>query len=246
MNKNDGFDYGNARIVEYWNRRRQGLDKKEWEDLYRLIMPVLMRTRLPSDYNDDRKRLELVNDFFQDKVLVNAATSTAGALQNVHALHSYLKNYALQCLRSPDPGPQFPEEFEDLAAADTPVAHARLLDEAGIDPLAVMHSADRFVEALEPGEVALLRSHSCAEGDKPEPMSAIATRSGMPTTWFSRAKALGVTRSKGETYRGYERTKIGRWLVSNGAQLHPDWREEVAALILLLCQRVRMHRREAP
>lgn len=246
MNKNDGFDYGNARIVEYWNRRRQGLDKKEWEDFYRLIMPVLMRTRLPSDYNDERKRLELVNDFFQDKVLVNAATSTAGALQNVHALHSYLKNYALQCLRSPDPGPQLPEEVEDLAAADTPVAHARLLDEAGIDPLAVMHSADRFVEALEPGEVALLRSHSCAEGDKPEPMSAIATRSGMPTTWFSRAKALGVTRSKGETYRGYERTKIGRWLVSNGAQLHPDWREEVAALILLLCQRVRMHRREAP
>lgn len=244
--KNDGFDYGNARIVEYWNRRRQGLDKKEWEDFYRLIMPVLMRTRLPSDYNDDRKRLELVNDFFQDKVLVNAATSTAGALQNVHALHSYLKNYALQCLRSRDPGPQPPEEFEDLAAADTPVGHARLLGEAGIDPLAVMHSADRFVEALEPGEVALLHSHSCTDGDKPEPMSAIAARTGMPATWFSRAKALGVTRSKGETYRGYERTKIGRWLVSNGAQLHPDWREEVAALILLLCQRVRMHRREAP
>lgn len=244
MDNNNGFDYGNARIVEYWNRRRQGLDKKEWEDFYRLIMPVLMRTRLPSDFNDDRKRLELVNDFFQDKVLVNAATSTAGALQNVHALHAYLKNYALQRLRPPEPQP--PDELESLAAPDVPLGQARLLDEAGIDPHAVMHSADRFVDTLDAGEVALLRNHSCADDDKPEPMSAIAARTGMPTAWFNRAKALGVTRSKGDTYRGYERTKIGRWLVANGAELRPEWREEVAALLLLLCQRVRMHRREAP
>lgn len=247
MDNNDGFDYGNARIVEYWNRRRQGLDKKEWEDFYRLMLPVLLRTRLPSDFNDDRKRLELVNDFFQDKVLVNAATSNAGALQNVHALHSYLKNYALQRLREPDTEPlPPPETLEDRAADDAPAALARLLGEAGIDPQAVMLSADRFVDALDPGEVALLRGHSCADGDKPEPMSAIAERTSMKTAWFTRAKALGITRSKGETFRGYERTKIGRWLRSNGAELHPDWREEVAALIMLLCQRVRMHRRETP
>jgi len=245
MDNNDGFDYGNARIVEYWNRRKL-LDKKEWEDFYRVIKPVLMRTKLPSDFNDNDKRVELVNDFFQDKVYINAATSTAGALQNAHALHIYLKNYALQRLRTTDPELRPLDEVEQLAAADAPMAQARLLVEAGIDPLAAMHSADRFVDTLNVGEVALLRSHACADGDKPEPMSAIAARTGMPTTWFNRAKALGVTRSKGETYRGYERTKIGRWLVSNGAQLQPDWREEVAALLLLLCQRVRMHRREAP
>lgn len=247
MDNNDGFDYGNARIVEYWNRRRQGLDKKEWEDFYRLMLPVLMRTRLPSDFNDDRKRHELVTDFFQDKVLLNAATSTAGALQNVHALHTYLKNYALQRLREPGLPPLPPDEtIEQLAADDVPVGLARLLGEAGIDPKAAMDGADRFFERLDDGEVALLRSHTCADGDKPEPMSAIAARSGMPSTWFNRAKALGVTRSKGETYRGYERTKIGRWLVASGAELNPNWREEVAALLLLLCQRVRMYRREAP
>jgi len=248
MDNNDGFDYGNARIVEYWNRRRQGLDKKEWEDLYRLMVPVLMRTRLPSDYNEDGKRWELVNDFFQDKVLFNAATSTAGDLQNVHALHIYLKNYALQRLREDVPEPLPPEEvLEQLggAAADDP-GHVRLLGQAGIDALAVIDSADRFFDLLDDAEIALLRSHSCADGARPEPMSAIAARTGIVTTWFNRAKALGITRSKGETYRGYERTKIGRWLVSNGAELHPDWREEVAALLLLLCQRVRLHRREAP
>lgn len=244
MDNNDGFDYGNARIVEYWNRRRQGLDKKEWEDFYRLMVPLLMRTRLPSDFNDERKRHELVTEFFQDKVLLNAATSTAGALQNVHALHTYLKRYAFQ--RGGDYPLPSPEEIPDQPAADPPTGLSRLLDEAGIDPLAAMHGADRLFDQLDDGEVALLRSHTCADGDKPEPMSAIAVRTGMPTTWFNRAKALGVTRSKGETYRGYERTKIGRWLVASGAQLNPDWREEVAALLLLLCQRVRMYRREAP
>lgn len=251
MDNNDGFDYGNARIVEYWNRRRQGLDKKEWADFYVLIVPVLMRTRLPVDYNDGRKRLELINDFFQDKVLVNAATSNAGALQNVHALHSFLKKYASQRLRDEGREPeQLPpdELIEDLIEEpedDTPAALARLLDEAGINPRAAMQGADRFVDGLDEAEVALLRSHTCTDGDKPEPMSAIAARTRMPA-WFNRAKALGVTRSKGETYRGYEHTKIGRWLVASGAQLNPDWREEVAALLLLLCQRVRMYRREAP
>lgn len=247
MDNNDGFDYGNARIVEYWNRRRQGLDKKEWEDFYRLIVPVLMRTRLPSDFNDDRKRFELVTEFFQDKVLFNAGTSKAGALQNVHALHTYLKNYALQRLREAekDPEPLPPDEVLEAQEDDVPPALAGLLGEAGIDALAVMHGADRFFDRLDEAEVALLRSHTCTDGDKPEPMSAIAARTRMPA-WFNRAKALGVTRSKGETYHGYERTKIGSWLVASGAQLNPAWREEVAALLLLLCQRVRTYRREAP
>jgi len=238
MHDNTGSGSGNARIVEYWNRRGRGLDKKEWEDFYRLMVPVLLRTKLPSDYNDERKRLELVNDFFQDKVLLNAATTTAGPLQTAYALHSFLKNYERE--RRPDDFPPQPPD-EEPAAAEASPGYERLLIEAGIDLARAMHSADQFVADLDDGDAAFLRSHSCADG-KAEPMSSIAERTRMGTAWHHRAKRLGITRSKGETYRGYEHTTIGRWLLAAGARLHPDWREEVAALLMVLCQRVRLYR----
>jgi hypothetical protein len=241
-----GLDH-NARIVDLWNRRAT-LTVPEWSELYRLSVPLLMRTRLPDDYRDEARRTALVTDFFQDKILLNAETSQAGPLVNAHALHGYLQHYEMD-LRRKRPAEESLDVLRerdsfDVAAAPLPPAHTALLSEAGIDPGHVMHSADRFVATLQPAELGYLRHASCNEG-KAEPISRIAERLTVGASYHLMAKRLGITRSKGETYRGYEKTKIGAWLLSTGAQLHPDWREELATLLLVLCRQVRLHVMEA-
>ncbi|MGV7209825.1 hypothetical protein ACLB1G_18450 [Oxalobacteraceae bacterium A2-2] len=243
-------DDSHARIIDYWNRR-PALSREEWGDFYQRAVRLLMRTQLPEDYRSDAARRDLINCFFQDKILLNAETSRAGPLHSAYALHGYLKNYE-KSLRRDQPadasldqlceeGYQLPEEEAGPQAGE---AHAGLLAEAGIDPRAAMHSADRFIAGLGARELAYLRHHSCAEG-RAEPVSSIAQRLALGSTFHLRAKKLGITRAKGDTYRGYENTAIGGWLRAVGAQLHPDWREELAALLVLLCRQVRLRAGEA-
>ncbi len=248
----------NARIVDYWSRR-SALGQAEWVDFYHCVVRLLMRTYLPEEYNGEEERRDLVNRFFQDKILLNAETSKAGPLQSAYALHGYLKNYEKDVRRAnrkhaaaslddmlEKDGVELADDVDladdavELGGADP---HVDLLGEAGIDVQAALRSADGFIETLAVGEQAYLRHHSCADG-KPEPVSRIAQRLDLGTTFHVRAQKLGITRSKGETFRGYEKTKIGAWLRSTGAQLHPEWRQELAALLVLLCQQVRLRLKE--
>jgi hypothetical protein len=236
----------NTRIIGYWNRRSR-LVEAEWIDFYRIVIPLLMRTRLPERYGAPSERRDLVNRFFQDKILFNAATSKAGPLQSVYVLHLYLRNYEKDLRKSerahsplddPDHGLE-----QDIGAVsgggDEPPAH--VLVSGGLDARRVLVGADQFLATLDDGELACLRHNSCADHDESEPISSLATRFGMGAGHHAKVKRLGITRSKGQTYEGYERTAIGRWLLSMGALLRPDWREEVAALLILLCHQVRLH-----
>lgn len=247
-NNNDGIS-DNVKIVDYWNRRGLGLSNEEWAEFYGLLFPVLMRTRLPSEFNATNRRRDLVNTFFYDKVYLNAATSKAGPLQKVHAVHLYLKRFALDLLEpdgDQDPGPD--TEDDPVAAVAAPAqrpGHAHLLEEAGIDIGAAIVSADGFLTGLERGERACLRDHSCADKAESQPISRIAERMQMGASYHRQVRTLGITRSKGETYDGYEDTKIGRWLCGLGARLHPDWREEIATLLIVLCERVRIFQEKA-
>ena len=58
-NNNDGIS-DNVKIVDYWNRRGQGLSNEEWAEFYGLLFPMLMRTRLPAEFNASNKRRDLV------------------------------------------------------------------------------------------------------------------------------------------------------------------------------------------
>ena len=52
-----------------------------------------------------------------------------------------------------------------------------------------------------------------------------------------KAKQLGITGAKGGFFSGYEATKLGKWLVSLGAQINRDWQQELLILIAILCLR---------
>lgn len=242
MHNNRNSFNDDVKIVDYWNRRGPGLSNEEWLEFYSLLVPVLMRTRLPPEFSAAGKRRDLVHTFFYDKVFLNAGTSKAGPLQNVHALHTYLKRFALDLLE-PDPadGGGDGGPTAGLAAPPQQTDHTRLLVEAGIDIGAAMHSADQFLKDLEPGERGCLQANSCVDPSQAEPISRIAERFKMGPGYHRKITALGITRTKGETYAGYETTKIGRWLCSLGARLGPDWRAELAALLIVLCERVRVY-----
>ncbi len=238
----------NAAIVAYWNRRG-ALDLDEWIDFYGLAVPLLMRTRLPEEYNDERRRRDLVDCFFQDKILLNAATSTAGPLENAYALHRYLKNYEIDLRRNEVPHvsihqpviPGDPTDLSDTFVAEPSEAHAQLLREAGIDVDAALRSAHDFLGLLSDGEVALLRGNTCADQEDAEPVSTIARRWAMGTSYHFKAGKLGITREKGASYSTYGSTKIGGWLRSLGAQLSSDWHAEIATLLIVLCLQVGVH-----
>lgn len=231
----------NAMIIDYWDRRAS-LSVAEWEDFYHRVTPLLMRTRLPEQYSDPARRRELVIDFFEDKILLATATTKAGPLQSAHALHRYLKNYAQDRMRFEANSPFEPAQLDRIAhlpADPVDLAEQHLLHEAGIDARAAEASASAFiVGTLDESERVLLRQDTCASNE-PKSINSIGTRYGIRAP-YHRAKQLGITRSKGDTYRDYRMSKIGAWLVSTGATLDPDWREEIAALLNLLCRQVRL------
>lgn len=231
----------NTIIVDYWHRRAS-LSVAEWEDFYHRVTPLLMRTRLPEQYSDPARRRELVTDFFEDKILLATATTRAGPLQSAHALHRYLKNYAQDRLRTETDSlfePAEPDTIANFPANPVDLAEQQLLHEAGIDVRAAQASASVFITGtLDEADRVLLRQDSCAPSE-PQSINSIGTRYGIKAP-YHRAKQLGITRSKGDTYRDYRMSKIGAWLVSIGATLEPDWREEIAALLNLLCRQVRL------
>lgn len=231
----------NAKIVDYWRRRRT-LTVPEWEDFYRRVTPLLLRTRLPDEYGDPARRLELVTDFFEDKILLNAATTKAGLLDSAHALHGYLKNYVRDRLRGetdPPPDPAGPDAVDNLAAEPEGLAEAQLLKEAGIDVSAAEASADEFVDKiLDEHDRLLLRHDTCAPVE-PESIHSIGKRYLIKSP-HHKARQLGITRNRGDIYRDYHMSKIGKWLSSLGARIEPDWRLEIAALLNLLCRQLRL------
>lgn len=231
------------KIIAYWARRSQGLSEAEWQDFYRLVVPILLATQLPAEYADRAARRDLVDIFFAEKIFLNASVTRAGPLENVHALHLYLKRFALDIQRRGVTLTTEEEETEAVVEAahdvgNSPEAYGRILAEAGIDLEQASRSAGQFLGELDPGEAAYLRHHSCAEHEDKEAISSIAERLALGSSYHYKAKTLGITRAKGETYADYEKTKIGRWLLAQGAKFSTEWQEELAILLILLCLKV--------
>jgi hypothetical protein len=205
-----------------------------------------MTTRLPPEYADGTKRRDLVDIFFAEKIFLNAGATRAGPLENVYALHTYLKRFALDIHRRASHFAVVEDIPHDLTAETggrdsgnaPPASYAQMLVEAGIDLDSATQSAGLFLNELDSGDFAYLRYNTCVEEDEKEPISRIAARLAIGTGFHFKAKRLGITRSKGETYVGYEKTKIGRWLLSVGAKLNEEWQEELAVLLTLLCLQV--------
>jgi len=254
MHSRTSLSADHARILDYWVRRRHGLSAGEWEDFYRRTLPILMSTQLPPEYADGVKRRNLVDIFFAEKIFLNASASRAGPLDNVHALHAFLKRFALDLQRRGSHLTALEDLPDELAAetansehhAAAPVSCAQMLAEAGIDADGASRSAAQFIEELDAGEAAYLRYHTCAEQEEKEPLSSIAQRLALGSSYHYKAKSLGISRSKGETYVGYEKTKIGRWLLSVGAMLNKEWQEELAVLLTLLCLQAHARGRNTP
>lgn len=230
-------------LLDYWRRRSQGLNESEWHDFYRLAVPVLMATQLPPEFSDGTARRNLVDIFFAEKIFLNAGATRAGPLENVHALHIFLKRFVVDIQRRSAPYVATEDFTEDADQSDknartAPAAYEHILAEAGIDLREASISAGVFLSDLDGGEAAYLRHHSCAENEDKESISGIAERLALGSSYHYKAKGLGITRGKGETYVGYEKTKIGRWLLSVGAKLNEEWQEEIAILLTLLCLKV--------
>ncbi len=93
-------DTPEAKIVELFNRRREGLSLREWSEFYKLVVPVLERTRLPDYAWSPEEREDLIVSFFERKIYRNARTSEAKPIVEAYQLKGFLKNYANAYLRA--------------------------------------------------------------------------------------------------------------------------------------------------
>lgn len=245
------------RIVHLWAERRRGLSAAEMTELCEGAKRLLMRTRLPPEYADPQARTDLIHDFIVQKIILNQHTSEAGPLHSAHVLHGYLQNFVKdqyrEAARNPshslddntadDDADDETGECDEATTSLTTTQH-QLLVEAGIDPANAAESAQRFVAALAAAERAYLALNTCNDDEKQQPISAIASRLRLGTSYHYKAKQLGITGSKGGFYQGYENTLIGQWLTSIGARIHVEWQRELMILLVILCHQVLEHCRE--
>jgi hypothetical protein len=132
---------------------------------------------------------------------------------------------------------------DEVSKAENATTHLstsqyHLLAEAGIDLGNAVESARRFVAMLEAAEKAYLALNTCSDEENRQPISAIADRLRLGSSYHYKAKQLGITGSKGGFYQGYEKTRIGQWLVSLGAQINREWQRELMVLLVILCSQV--------
>jgi hypothetical protein len=235
-------------IVDLYNRRRDGLSVREWGELYKLVMPVLERTRLPEFFWSQEEREDLVNSFFERKIFRNAKSSHAAPIVQAYQLKAFLKNYAIAHLRARamEAKTTVSAEIETdrIAAAEASYSSIeKILSDAGIALDKAVVSAKGFIDSLSELHRAYLSNDTCA--DEREGIVHIAHRLDA-RSYHYQAQKLGITRPGDPPYSGYESTRIGGWLVellgkdilAQGGALDPDWREEYAALLKLLCYQI--------
>lgn len=252
-----------ARIVSLWSMRKSGLNAPEMTELCELVQRLLVRTRLPERFAAPQARADLIHDFIVQKIILNQHTTQAGSIESAHVLHTYFKRFAIDQLRDdartvslegdtvdtsegdgwdePDAVENRDSGLEQVATNDVTADVRKLLQEAGIDIDAVRQSAQHFVASLEEAERAYLAFNACRDDEDQIPISGIASRLRLGSSYHYKAKQLGITGSKGGFYQGYETTRIGRWLTSLGARIAVEWQRELVALLIILCVYVLEH-----
>lgn len=236
------------RLVDLWNARLRA-SEADWTELYRLVERALAGcgARVLAGLNADRPGL--VHDFFYQKVFLTA-DRTREPLQHAAAICGFFRNYLNDRWRAQAASDGRHVELdearaEDGAAAETEngaravhddeAGYETLLGEAGIPLARMTGSVERFIDELA-GEdktyVLYLKLHLCP--DEPVPLSTLAQTYRIPSYHY-RAERLGITGKKGGFARGYEKTRIGQWLVSLGLRIESAFEREIAAAFAYLC-----------
>jgi hypothetical protein len=224
-----------AQYIQYWNER-QHLKADDWRHMYQLTHAFLASCAVRSFEQTLGTRKELIDDFFHDKVFMGAG-SAAQAPYSAGALCQYFKNYLVDKTRNAwdnhrVSAEDVEAEYENCGCVQDQDAH-EVLAEFGLPLQKVEQSARQFLATQDVSERMYLALHACA--DDPEALSNLAKRFRVPSYHY-KAKKLGITREKGQTEAGYEKTQIGAWLADSlGLPLHPDAHDVILAALKILC-----------
>lgn len=249
-----------AKLVDYYNRRGSIKTETELVEFYQLLVPYLRRTRALDIDLPGHGREDLILEFFVERILHRNGGSTSKPIRTASEIKLHLKNFVLDLLRKAKADsrddPDLTDYYDsnegrteqglnlgaDRYATPNTKAIENILREANIDLKQAEASANAFIDTLDKGDKALLQFHSCADTEEQETKDSIADRFDIKAR-ANRATKLGITKTAGTIYRGYEKSKVGGWLktVLQGdpnkpkADLRPEWREQIVVLLQLLC-----------
>jgi hypothetical protein len=224
-------------LPELWQYRSK-LSEKEWAQLYQLVYIVLKRCRCPELKSLPLDITDYIDEFFCDKVFLptNTQTFEDKELFSEHALIVFFRNYLRDLLDDAYIKKKLPLEDEsDNKEGDTPAPdELMLLQEAGLTLDQVSKSASKFLSNSEEWVRLYLGLHTCPDKENKIALSNLAKIYQIPAH-HARARQLGITRKKGEFEQGYEKTLIGKWLLSLGILLKLENQEVIEVAFKILC-----------
>ena len=230
------FKAEEAELRALWGKRPE-LGEAGWARLWELISLGLKRCR-PAQlgkFSDDFD--DLVSDFFISKVF-EPRRFHSGAPEHFGALCVYFGRFLLD--RLPSGTHVSLDEERDGNLDDDESAGCGCAIEThesmpgGIDGDAMLASAHGFYTGL-PEWAQLYLGRSICPDDDNEPLYKLAERMGIASHHY-KAQQLGVTRAKGDSWRGYEKTLIGAWIQKDlHCPIDPEHQDTIHAAIALLC-----------
>jgi hypothetical protein len=220
--------------------RRADLGEREWARLWSLIWTGLAKCR-PSQLRSLNDSYEdLVADFFLQKVREPRLFHSSPP-EHFGALCVYFSRFLLDRIRTEKVFFQIDEERDAGSGDDDHSSPCRDADNVfepvmgGLDGEKIRTSAKEFFASLPDWAQLYLSLSICPDTEEQEPLYKLSERMSIASHHY-KAKQLGITRAKGETSAGYEKTMIGGWINQRlNIPIDPDHQEYVGAALAVLC-----------
>lgn len=231
--------------------RKNTLTEAEWQQFYRVVSAVLMRSRPQALATLEARGFsvqDLIADFFAQKIYANEGTRLdhAGALKVWYA-HFLMDVLRREAKKDADhlsfDTPMDDEEEKGITMIDRhpapPAANTRFeaLREARIDPQAVAQAAWTFLDT-QPEWVGLyLVFHVCPDGENAVPLYRLAEQHQI-ASYHYKAEKLGINwdvKKAAKKNSRFENTLLGQWLVGLGLLIDVDHLAPMEDALKILC-----------
>ncbi|EDN66142.1 hypothetical protein BGP_0548 [Beggiatoa sp. PS] len=168
-----------------------------------------------------------IHAYFADKVL----RLDGSQLYFDNAIRTFFQNYLRDILKKSDT-----RFWCDTQSLEPEIDENHLSSQKGTLQFAleqeIRPAAQQFLHENEEWVLLYLAHNACLE--KGKPLSKLEKIYQIPN-YHHKARQLGITRKKGEFENGYEKTLLGKWLLSLSLSLEKDNFADIEVALKILC-----------
>lgn len=236
------------RLRFLWSQRERA-STQEWNELYHLVVSILGHLRWKIVINLEQTggfvRGELVEHFFQDKVLLSSSTTDC---HHAGALRAFYHKYLLSLLEQEKRRRERFISTSSMAGADAeynwienqPDTHNAQtledeLNEVDLSVQSVVKAAGDWLVGQPEWVPIYLALHYCPDKGQSEALVHLAERMGI-RSYHYKAQNLGISWKKTDSPGDFHKTLLGKWVCSLGIELADENRAALQVIFEILCR----------